>query len=150
MKKLLFIGIVVLMVQSLGAVTLPSTSYSSYQSSTPSTGGSFITDAGTMVTGSYATLSAAADFFSECINSTDKSSQERFACCSESTRSCFASCSGDKSCMDECAAESATCGEAEPLGPAPIDGGLGILLVLSVLTGAVSLYKSRRNKLLNK
>mgnify|MGYP003344912429 CR=1 FL=1 len=56
MKKLLFIGIVALMVQSLGAVTLPSTSYSPYAGSTSSNGDSFTTDGGTMVTGSYSVL----------------------------------------------------------------------------------------------
>ncbi|MCQ2369027.1 MAG: hypothetical protein MJ007_00930 [Paludibacteraceae bacterium] len=144
MKKLLFLGIVVLMVESLGAVTLPSTSYSPYSASTPSDG-SFTTTGGTMVTGSFSTLGAG-----EC---PPKTTIDCGSCCEAATWSAYSSCiesqcgglspdeceakcteeSGYNACMKDC--------ETDP--SLPLDGGLSILLILS-LAGGILRSKSTK------
>ncbi|MCQ2336383.1 MAG: hypothetical protein MJ010_04285 [Paludibacteraceae bacterium] len=138
MKKLLFLGIVVLMVESLGAVTLPSTSYSPYSAS-PTSDGSFTTTGGTMVTGSYSTLRSG-----ECPYGTTEDCE---TCCYNAlgiaeceagceTQACVDQCYidlGYKSCVDECIGRSM-----------PLDGGLSILLILSVAGGAVKLLRNRK------
>ncbi len=139
MKKLLFLGIVVLMVESLGAVTLPSTSYSPYSASAPS-GESFTTDAGTMVSGSYSTLGT-----SDCPSGTTVDCE---SCCYTAlgiadceakctTQECVDQCYidlGYKKCVDDC----------EGGGSLPLDGGLSILLILSLAGGMEKMLRGRR------
>ena len=152
MKKLLFIGIVVLMVQSLGAVTLPSTSYSPYPSSTSSTGESVITDGGTMVTGSFSTLSAG-----ECPHET---TADCGTCCYNATKAqydaCMNSCmktGGFEQCEETCLESSGynSCVKDCETDPSlPLDGGLSILLILSVAGGMVKAYRVKEQGSRNK
>ncbi|MCQ2360145.1 MAG: hypothetical protein MJ009_01515 [Paludibacteraceae bacterium] len=148
MKKLLFIGIVVLMVQSLGAVTLPSTSYSPYSASSPSDDG-YAIGGGTMVTASYSSLGAADDC------SDDKHAQAAgykgcADCCVSKylDTTCYGKCMAQGGDPDSCAAECAgpeakACTDACEGASLPLDGGLSILLILSVAGGAVKLLRNR-------
>ncbi|MCQ2337259.1 MAG: hypothetical protein MJ010_08810 [Paludibacteraceae bacterium] len=145
MKKLLFLGIVALMVQSLGAVTLPSTSYSPYAGSTSSTGESFITDGGTMVSGSYNTLGSNGEWDDECtgkIVGTDKALC--FECCSDKAKECASECGTDIECLTACANNNASCSKACEAHSLPLDGGLSILLLLSLAGGAAKLLRNRK------
>ena len=144
MKKLLFLGIVVLMVESLGAVTLPSTSYSPYAGGTSSTGESFTTDGGTIVTGSYNNLSVG-NGISDC-QAYQKGSVERSTCCGEVVTQCYEGCKSAAdpgSCMDACDDQQMKCIDAPSL---PLDGCLSILLILSVAGGMVKLLRNRNKE----
>ncbi len=141
MKKLLFIGIVALMVQSLGAVTLPSTSYSPYAGGSASTGTeqSLLTS-GTMVTGSYVSLG---DY-----PSTDVCTTEEPGVPPEGG-SCEGCCDSNFNCTTdtECWSLYYQCvNSCEQGGSLPLDGGLSILLILSLAGGAVKAFRVKRDK----
>lgn len=144
MKKLLFIGIVALMVQSLGAVTLPSTSYSPYSASSPSDG-SFITAGGTMVTGSYSSLgSGGYDDPNICKGeSPDTPPAGKGSSCEECCKTySYDPCKEAKLSIAECAQYNYACTNSCQEGPSlPLDGGLSILLILSLAGGAIKLIR---------
>ncbi len=131
------------MVQSLGAVTLPSTSYSPYSTSAPSDDG-FITAGGTMVTGSYSTLGSNGEWDAECtskIVGTDK--MPCVECCIDMANNCVAECDGDIACLRACASNNESCSKACDAHSLPLDGGLSILLILSLAGGAAKLLRNR-------
>lgn len=129
MKQLKFlIAIVAVFITSgVMAVTLPNTSYAPYgvgeqYSSDP------VVNSGTMITGHFQSLGDGGDY-SEC---TSKSFSDCTTCCGDLVIACYQS---GKS-MAECETVSTDCNNA--CGRSlPLDGGLGILLVLSVLGGAL-------------
>ncbi|MCQ2360955.1 MAG: hypothetical protein MJ009_05710 [Paludibacteraceae bacterium] len=140
MKKLLFIGIVALMVQSLGAVTLPSTSYSPYAGGSSSGTEQSLLSGGTMVSGSYSVLSEGDDPYTHvCDGATDCED-----CCYNSAFLACLQAGGDP---NECGASNTKCvNSCEGGGSLPLDGGLSILLILSVAGGAVKAFRVKRDK----
>ncbi len=146
MKKLLFLGIVVLMVESLGAVTLPSTSYSPYAGSTPSADESFTVSEGTIYKGNFSQLSSDA-----C--SSEPTTAKCQSCCantySEAYNSCLDACMSEpgsilESCEAQCATSTGLYGCMQSCDSSlPLDGGLSILLILSLAGGAAKLLRNR-------
>lgn len=146
MKKLLFIGIVALMVQSLGAVTLPSTSYSSYSASTPSSE-RFTTTGGTMVTGSYSTLGSYD--VDACTTGTQGVPPSPYTECSVCCYNLvYLPCANEFGKTDpQCLQAQDTCtGNCQQGGSLPLDGGLSILLVLSLAGGAAKVLRNRNKE----
>ncbi|MCQ2350655.1 MAG: hypothetical protein MJ003_01630 [Paludibacteraceae bacterium] len=146
MKKLLFIGIVALMVQSLGAVTLPSTSYSPYAGGSSSGTEQSLLSGGTMLTGSYSVLGA----YDECTKFDEGACE---SCCdSYLQHPCFEICLSQGGDPDTCASQ---CGGQQVKecksachggGSLPLDGGLSILLVLGIAGGAFKVFRARQNQ----
>ncbi len=129
------------MVQSLGAVTLPSTSYSPYAggSASSSSEQSLLTS-GTMVTGSYSVLSEGDDPYTHvCDGQTDCEN-----CCRDNA---FLACIVAGGDPDECGAANTKCeNSCEGGGSLPLDGGLSILLILSIAGGAAKLLRNRNKE----
>ncbi|MCQ2351627.1 MAG: hypothetical protein MJ003_06620 [Paludibacteraceae bacterium] len=140
MKKLLFIGIVALMVQSLGAVTLPGTSYSPYAGGSTSTSTEqTLLSGGAMVTGSYSMLGDAPR--TVCQGEESGFPPEEYATCKD----CCDDQGYDKT--PEGRQAYADCIAGCMAGPSlPLDGGLSILLLLSVAGGAVKLLRNRNKE----
>ena len=147
MKKLLFIGIVALMVQSLGAVTLPSSSYSPY-SGGGSESSEVVFGSGSMVTGSFSSLgggmpSGYQEQFDACVSTyPEQGSVERMSCCESVSTDCANACGSDYECIVACGSANKSCVEA---GSLPLDGGLSILLILSLAGGAAKLLRNKRS-----
>ncbi len=112
------------------AVQLPSTSYSSSSVSVDNSG-IFTTPSGITVTGTFSSLGAGSQ---EC----DAACQAAFADCMEKGSGFDTCAAAQETCMKECQGDDDT-----PLGPAPIDGGLWILLTLAVISGAVTVISSK-------
>jgi len=137
--KLMALGLMFLMVQSAVAVQLPSTSYAPV--SAGESYGSVAISNGVASSKSFFALGEGEDKpFDDCIGSTQPGQIERLNCCETAFSQCITNCGEDLDCQDNCEARSKTCPGAPSL---PLDGGLSILLVLALGSGAVRAFRKK-------
>lgn len=147
MKRLKFValGLMLIMVQSALAVTLPTTSYNPYIS------GSYSSDvasygSGVLVKGSYLALGSGSDAdicrsdYPDTPPEGKGSSCEN--CCNEYV---LAPCLDAGGTDEECGPRNNACVGGCEQGPSlPIDGGLSFLMLLALGSGVMSLRKSKK------
>lgn len=143
MKRLKFValGLMLIMVQSALAVTLPTTSYNPYVS------GSYSSDeasygSGILVKGSYLALGSDADICQSDNPGIPPSGGSCEDCCNTSV---LIPCDDAGGSEDECGPRYLTCVNGCEQGPSlPIDGGLSFLMMLALGSGVMSLRKSKK------
>lgn len=129
--KLMALGLMFLMIQSAVAVTLPSSSYTPFSNDNEPSGVVF--GSGSTVGGSSSSLGLFGGYQGECDNQPTGNCE---GCCT--TYYDIEACLESGTPYEECRATYSSCIKAcEGGGSLPLDGGLSILLVLALGTGAV-------------
>lgn len=134
---------IVLMLCSVGAmaVSLPSTSYSSYSGS--SVGNAYTIGAGT----TFVNQAMVGSYEGSCNPDSwqsDKNSCK--TCCEGELDQCAASCAGDPACMQDCFKQNAECHancENPELGQ-PLDAPVYCLMLMVAAYGTVMVYRRRK------
>jgi len=141
--KLMALGLMFLMIQSAVAVTLPSTSYApAQQYGGGSSESSVVFSSGSTVSGSFLSLGDGG-YQGECTGAAPGTGAQCETCCTTNynVETCMG---GDYSKYSECAALYQTCYDACMQGPSlPLDGGLSILLVLALGSGAFRVFRKK-------